>query len=386
MKDLSNENVVHIKKDGIEYLQFKKLLEYSDIINHAYAIGLDRNYRTARAKDAQKLSTEEYNKAIKDYKDLSDSIGINYINIAKPNQAHTKNIKRVDAKVNIDEPDFNLSEYNETDDQLWSFEIAGNGYYKIKSKCANLYIDVAGNQTVNGTNVQVYTGNTSNAQQFKFKELSIRHGIDVSSHNGNVNWEEVRKSGKVDYAIIRAAYRGYESGRIVTDSKFERNIKNAEKNGIDIGLYFFTQAITEQEAVEEANYVLNLVRKHNVNVKYPIVIDTEYTPSRDGRADPLDVATRTAVCRAFCETIRNAGYTPAVYASRNWFYDNLNVNQLNNCDIWVAHYTGDVNRPTDYRYRYNMWQYTSSGSVPGVYAPVKNGRVNVDMSICYKKY
>lgn len=115
MKDLSNENVVHIKKDGIEYLQFKKLLEYSDIINHAYSIGLDRNYRTARAKEVKKLSKEEYNKAIKDYKDLSDSIGIKYINIVKPNQAHTKNIKRVDAKVNIDEPDFNLSEYNETD-------------------------------------------------------------------------------------------------------------------------------------------------------------------------------------------------------------------------------------------------------------------------------
>ena len=115
LKDLSNENVVHIKKNGIEYLQFRKLLEYSDIINHAYSIGIDRNYRTARAKDTQKLSTEEYNKSIKAYKDLSDSIGINYIIIVKPNQAHTKNIKRVDAKVNTDEPDFNLSEYNETD-------------------------------------------------------------------------------------------------------------------------------------------------------------------------------------------------------------------------------------------------------------------------------
>ena len=115
MKDLSNENVVHIKKDGIEYLQFKRLLEYSDKINHAYSLGLDRNYRTARAKDAQKLSTEEYAKSIKDYKDLSNSIGINYINIVKPNQAHTKNIKRVDGKVKEDEPDFNLNEYTETD-------------------------------------------------------------------------------------------------------------------------------------------------------------------------------------------------------------------------------------------------------------------------------
>ena len=115
MKDLSNENVIHIKKDGIEYLQFRKLLEYSDTIKHAYAIGLERNYRTARAKDVEQLSKKEYDNAIKDYKELSDSIGIDYINIAKPNQAHTKNIKRVDKKVKQDSPDFNLDEYNETD-------------------------------------------------------------------------------------------------------------------------------------------------------------------------------------------------------------------------------------------------------------------------------
>ena len=285
------------------------------------------------------------------------------------------------------------TEYNGKEEQLWSFEVAGNGYYKIKSKSTNLYIDIDGNKTIDGTNVQVYTGNASNAQQFKFKELSIKYGIDVSTFNGNINWSEVRKSGRVDYAIIRAGYRGFVSGKLMTDNKFERNVKEASKNGIDIGLYFFTQAINEQEAIEEANYVLNLVRKYNVNVRYPIVIDTEYSTSKtngvldyEGRADQLDVATRTAVCRVFCETIKNAGYKPAVYASRNWFYDKLDVNQLNNCDIWVAQYTGDVNKTTDYRYRYNMWQYTSSESVPGIYAPVKDGRVNVDMSICYKKY
>ena len=283
------------------------------------------------------------------------------------------------------------NDYNGNDKQLWSFEIAGDGYYKVKSKSTNLYLDVAGNQTVNGTNVKIYEGNTSNAQQFKFKELSLRYGIDVSSHNGNVDWEEVRKSGKVDYAIIRAGYRGFVTGKIVTDRKFERNVKEATKNGIDIGLYFFTQAVNEQEAVEEANYVLDLVRKYDVNVRYPIIIDTEYSTSKtngvldyEGRADQLDVATRTAVCRAFCDTIRNAGYIPAVYASKYWFYDNLDVSQLNSYDIWVAHYT--TAKTTDYKYKYNMWQYTSSGSIPGVYAPFENGKVNVDMSICYKKY
>lgn len=115
MKDLSNKNVVHVKKDGIEYLQFRKLLEYSDIIKHAYAIGLDKDFRTARAKNATPLTNEEYEKAVNDYRKLADSIGIDYINIAKPNQAHTKNIKVVEKKVKKDQPDFNLQEYAETD-------------------------------------------------------------------------------------------------------------------------------------------------------------------------------------------------------------------------------------------------------------------------------
>lgn len=115
MKDLSNENVIHVKKDGIEYLQFRKLLEYSDIVKHAYAIGLDKNFRTSRAKNATPLTPEEYEKAVNDYKNLANFIGIDYINIVKPNQAHTKNIKIMTEKVNMSAPDFNLQEYAETD-------------------------------------------------------------------------------------------------------------------------------------------------------------------------------------------------------------------------------------------------------------------------------
>ena len=115
MKDLSNENVIHVKKNGVEYLQFRKLLEYSDIIKHAYAIGLEPNFRTARAKNATPLTKEEYEKAVNDYKKLATSVGIDYINIAKPNQSHTKNIKVVEKKVNGNEPDFNLKEYEQID-------------------------------------------------------------------------------------------------------------------------------------------------------------------------------------------------------------------------------------------------------------------------------
>lgn len=110
MKDLSNENIIHIKKDGIEYLQFKKLLEYSDIIKHAYGIGLDRNYRTAKSR-----GEEVYKKAIKDYKDLCEAVGINYKNCVKPCQEHTKNIRNVKQKMNKGELDFEQEEYKSTD-------------------------------------------------------------------------------------------------------------------------------------------------------------------------------------------------------------------------------------------------------------------------------
>ena len=112
--DLSNENVIHIKKDGVEYLQFKRLLEYKDIINHAYSLGKEVNFRTARA-NKQSLPKDEYDKAISDYKNLCDSINTNYINLVKTNQEHTDNVQIVDKKINMDSPDFNLEQYNATD-------------------------------------------------------------------------------------------------------------------------------------------------------------------------------------------------------------------------------------------------------------------------------
>ena len=110
MKDLSNENIIHIKKGNIQYLQFRKLLEYKDIINHAYGIGLDRNYRTSKS-----IGEEKYNKAVGDYKELCDAIGINYINCVKPCQEHTKNIRNVKQKMNRGQLDFEQEQYKSTD-------------------------------------------------------------------------------------------------------------------------------------------------------------------------------------------------------------------------------------------------------------------------------
>lgn len=115
MKDLSNENVIHINKNGAQYLQFRRLLKYKDILVHAYSLGTDTNFRTSRGKNKKQLSPEEMQQAYKNYDKLCNAIGESYINIVKPNQDHTQNIQRVDKKINLSVPDFNLNDYNSTD-------------------------------------------------------------------------------------------------------------------------------------------------------------------------------------------------------------------------------------------------------------------------------
>ena len=276
--------------------------------------------------------------------------------------------------------------YEGAENQKWKIEIAGDGYYYIKSKSTGLYLDVTGASDSEGTRVNLYEKNETNAQKFAFNSVNIFYGIDVSYANKLINWLQVKQSNQVSFTMIRAAYRGYATGKIVTDEQFERNIMQASGAGIDIGLYFFTQATNEAEAIEEADYIVNLMRRHNINIKYPIAIDTEYSGSKtngqndyEGRADNLTPTQRTNVCIAFCERIKSYGYTPMIYASRNWFYDNLEADRLVDYEHWVAHYTGSVDSPTNYKYHYTMWQYTSSGSVSGI-----EGRV--DLNICNKKY
>ncbi len=198
-------------------------------------------------------------------------------------------------------------------------------------------------------------------------------GIDVSEYQKFIDWRTVKNSG-IDFAIIRAGYRGYGNGRIVEDRFFANNIQEATKAGMDIGFYFYSQAISVQEAVQEAQFTLQLLSKYNVPIKYPIAIDTERTPYGTGRADGLSKELRTEIVRAFCNEIQRAGYKTMIYANKNWLLNDLNITDLN-YDVWLAHYTNK----TDYPYPYSIWQYSSTGSVNGVVG-------NVDMNIGYKKY
>jgi len=181
-------------------------------------------------------------------------------------------------------------------------------------------------------------------------------GIDVSKWNGTIDWNAVKNSG-ISYVIIRCGYRGSSQGSLIIDPKFETNIKGATSAGLKVGVYFFTQAVDEVEAVEEASMVLGLVK--NYKISYPIFLDVE--PS-GGRADSIDKATRTAVVKAFCNTIQDAGYTAGVYANKNWLETKMNTSELSGYKIWLAQYAAT---PT-YTGKYDLWQYSSTGKVTGI--------------------
>lgn len=210
------------------------------------------------------------------------------------------------------------------------------------------------------------------------KEKRQYKGIDVSVYNRSVNWGLVKRDG-IDFAFIRAGFRGYGSrGTLNEDPYYKLNMQGARQAGVPVGVYFVTQAINEDEAKEEAYWVLERVR--NYKIDYPIAIDIEApgleNPNDIPRTQNLDRNTRTSIARAFCETIQNAGYRPIVYCNVDWAYNYLNMSELSAYDTWIASYRD--NNP-GYNGKYSIWQYTSKGQVSGVLG-------NVDRNICYKKY
>ena len=194
-------------------------------------------------------------------------------------------------------------------------------------------------------------------------------GIDVSKWNGSIDWNAVKNSG-VSYVIIRVGYRGSSQGALIEDPQFKTNIKGATAAGLKVGVYFFTQAIDEVEAVQEASMVLDRISGYKIS--YPVFLDVE---GSGGRGDKIDSATRTAVCKAFCNTIQNAGYTAGVYANKTWLTSKMDASALSGYKIWLAQYAA---APT-YSGRYDLWQYKSNGKVSGISG-------NVDLNLSYLGY
>lgn len=221
---------------------------------------------------------------------------------------------------------------------------------------------ITGEQVINGAK---YTFGSDGALSASSGNL----GIDVSKWNGNIDWGAVRNSG-VSYVIIRCGYRGMDTGALIEDPKFRQNIQGASSAGLKVGVYFFSQAINEVEAVEEASMAISLCR--NYRLTYPIFLDVE----SGGRANGIGVDMRTKVCKAFCATVSNAGYKAGVYANKTWFNSYINTPELTGYKLWLAQYAA---APSYTRTRYDMWQYSSKGRVSGISG-------NVDMNISYLGY
>lgn len=197
-------------------------------------------------------------------------------------------------------------------------------------------------------------------------------GIDVSKYQGTIDWRAVAGDG-VEYAFIRLGIRGYQSGALVLDDTFADNMMNAQNAGIKTGVYFFTQAVNEQEAIEEADFVIENLEGYDVDC--PIVFDVEMITEGDGRANALTQEERTAICIAFCERIKEAGYTPMIYGNIKCFVNMIDLTQLESYEKWFAFYDSYLYCP----YKISMWQYTESGYVNGIQG-------KVDLNVCFKEW
>lgn len=221
------------------------------------------------------------------------------------------------------------------------------------------YFDENGNKV---TGTQVINGATYNFGSDGVL-LTSGFGIDVSKWQGNIDWTQA--SSAVSFAIIRCGFRG-SSGNIAVDPKFAQNIQGAKTNGVRVGVYFYSIAMNEAQAVEEASLAVQQVSQYG-GVSLPIYIDME-----DSRQLSLSQAERDAIVMAFCRTVQNSGYMAGVYANKNWLTNYLTPSSYGGISIWVAQY----NTQCTYKGRYDIWQYSSKGSIPGISG-------NVDLNTSY---
>ncbi len=198
------------------------------------------------------------------------------------------------------------------------------------------------------------------------------HGIDVSKYQGDINWQKVKESG-VEFAIIRLGFRGFNEGTLELDPYFVQNIEGAAKAGVSVGVYFFSQAITIEEALEEADFVLEKIKDYKIS--YPVIFDTEHVTTFDARANKLPRQLRTDITKSFCKKIQSAGYHPMIYANTKWMVMGIDLEQLSAYDLWFAYYGNNLTFP----YNFQMYQYSDSGSIPGI-------KGNVDLNISFIDY
>ncbi len=198
-----------------------------------------------------------------------------------------------------------------------------------------------------------------------------RRGIDVSEHQGRIDWTQVHDAG-FDFAFIRIGYRGYSVGQIKPDDRARENLAGARAAGLDVGVYFYAQAISPEEAAQEAAWCLEFLDGEHLDL--PVVYDWEWV-DHDARTGGMDKETLTACAKTFCEAIENGGYDAMIYFNSHISRDLLDLQQLQEYPFWLAQYKDQM----DYPHQVDVWQYTETGTVPGI-----QGDVDIDLMFIYE--
>lgn len=197
-------------------------------------------------------------------------------------------------------------------------------------------------------------------------------GIDVSEFQNEIDWEQVKQAG-IEFAFIRVGYRSYGEGKVVYDSAFQRNIEGAQEVGIKVGAYFYSQATNTDEAIEEADAVIDALAPYDIT--YPVVYDWELIYHDNARTDDVTVEALADCCVSFCERVKDSGYTPMIYQNTGTAMHKLDLPRIKDYDFWLADYS---DKPSFY-YDYKIWQYSNTGRVPGIEG-------DVDLNICFRPY
>ena len=197
-------------------------------------------------------------------------------------------------------------------------------------------------------------------------------GIDVSKYQGEIDWQQVKDAG-IEFVIIRLGYRGYgAAGGLNEDPMAQENYQGAKEAGLKVGAYFFSQAITVEEAREEAQYAMELAKDWQMDM--PLVYDWECL-AEDYRTMGVDARLLTDCTIAFCDTVAAAGYTPMIYFNPNQSHKQMFLAELTGYGFWLAMYSDQM----DYQYKVDMWQYTNEGTVPGI-----SGNVDINLYFPYE--
>ena len=277
-----------------------------------------------------------------------------------------------------------VQSYNDSDNQLWSIVHDGNDAFLLISKYNNLYVTVENGRNENETNIILSEKLNSDWQRFniiQFNDRLIYNGIDISSHQNNIIWDDVAR--EVNFVIIRAGYGNDELQQ--DDKKFLENVRYCEEHNIPYGIYIYSYALNEQEAMSEASHALRLLKNTGKNFLLGVWFDMEDADGYKSRHGMPSNQTLVNICNTFGTIVETAGYKVGIYASLSWLNNQLNSPILNKYDKWVAHWNGPVtydsarNTSTSYGGNYSMWQFCSDGILNGISG-------YIDMNLGYDLY